>query len=237
MIVFADRDEAGHELGKYLIGRLGFLVPDAPGEPEGGKFGRRTERTHGTHRPLVLALPRGGVPVATHVAAALDGELDLVVARKIAAPSRPEYGIGALAEDGPPVFDGKALQYLGLSEDDLSGAVERERAEVRRRVERYRHGRDAAPAQGRMVIVVDDGLATGVTAKATLRWLHDHQPAYLVMAAPVCSSQARLSLTGDVDAMVCLQEPEAFAAVGDWYQDFRQLSDEDVDEALRRFLG
>ncbi len=88
-----------------------------------------------------------------------------------------------------------------------------------------------------MVIVVDDGLATGITAKATLRWLHDHEPAYLVMAAPVCSRQAHLSLAGDVDAVVCLQEPETFRAVGDWYGDFRQLTDADVDEALRRFLG
>ncbi|GLY18133.1 hypothetical protein LWF15_26755 [Kineosporia rhizophila] len=234
MTKFADRDDAGHQLGRYLIDRLGFLVPDAPGEPDDGSPAAHAQRPPGALRPLVLALPRGGVPVATHVAAALDGDLDLVVACKIRAPEQPEYGIGALAEDGPPVFDGSALTTLGLTEGDLMGAVERERAETKRRVQRYRKGR-AVEAKGRMVIVVDDGLATGVTARATLRWLRDHEPAYLVMAAPVGSRRAHAAVAEDADAVVCLQEPEDFRAVGEWYEDFRQLTDEDVDETLRRF--
>ena len=235
MTKFADRDDAGHQLGRHLIDRLGFLVPDAPGEPEDGSPPAHAHRPSGASRPLVLALPRGGVPVAAHVAAALDGDLDLVVARKIAAPEQPEYGIGALAEDGPPVFDGSALTSLGLTEGDVKETVERERAEARRRVQRYRKGRPAAEARGRMVVVVDDGLATGVTARATLRWLRDHEPAYLVMAAPVGSRRARTAVAKDADAVVCVQEPEDFRAVGEWYEEFRQLTDEDVDGALGRF--
>ncbi|MBT0770787.1 hypothetical protein KIH74_17725 [Kineosporia sp. J2-2] len=211
--MFADRHDAGRRLGQHLVDRLGFLVP-------------------AVRRPLVLALPRGGVPVGVPVAVALNGDLDIVIARKIAAPGQPEYGIGALAEDGPPVFDGRALEALGLSEADLSGAVEHERAEVGRRMLRYRAGRAAPEAHGRIVVVVDDGLATGVTARATLRWLHGHEPAYLVLAAPVCSRQAHDALAGDADVLACLRIPDEFRAVGDWYQDFRQLTDDDVTGLL-----
>jgi putative phosphoribosyl transferase len=200
--IFADRDQAG----RLLAARLGALEPE----------------------PLVLALPRGGVPVAARVAEAVGGRLEIVVARKIGAPGEPEFGIGALAEDGPPVYDRESLRRLNLTEDDLAPVVAHERAEVRRRIERYRGGRPAPDAADREVVLVDDGLATGVTALATLHWLRQHGPRRIVVAVPVCSGPARQRLARLADTVLCLQEPEWFGAVGRWYADFRQLTDADV---------
>ena len=209
---YTDRDEAGRVLGDAVIRHLGRLDPD--------------------RRPLVLALPRGGVPVAARVAEAVGGDLDVIVARKIGAPGRPEYGVGAIAEDGPPVFDHAAVRDLGLTENDLAGTVERERAELRRRIERYRGGRPIADPAGRVVIVVDDGVATGVTARAALRWLRSRPVGRLVLAAPVCSREAERTLAADADLVICPQRPARFLAVGAWYLDFAQLSDADVARAL-----
>lgn len=185
---------------------------------------------------LILALPRGGVPVAVPVAEQLGAELDIVVARKIGAPGRPELGVGAIAEDGPPVFDEVTLEHFGLTPDDLAGTVAREREELARRVRRYRGGRPAPVATGRTVVLIDDGLATGATARATLRWLRDQHPARLVLAVPVCSWQAREAIAPDADEVVCLSTPSRFRAVGEWYEDFRQLSDEDVDLAMKNYV-
>ncbi|MFF5290748.1 phosphoribosyltransferase [Paractinoplanes globisporus] len=214
-LMFADRDEAGRLLAAELAHRL--------------------ESDHS--RPLVLALPRGGVPIGVQVAARLGGDLDIVLARKIGAPGRPEFGVGAVAEDGPPVFDEGTLAHLGITADDLSATVDAERAELARRVRRYRAGRPAPVAAGRTVILVDDGLATGATARAALRWLHGRSPRRTILAAPVCAPQARdaLSAEGDADAVVCLSAPPEFRAVGQWYDDFHQLTDEDVDAAMRGF--
>jgi predicted phosphoribosyltransferase len=183
-------------------------------------------------RPLVLALPRGGVPVAARVAETIGGDLDLIVARKVTPPGRPEYGVGALAEDGPPVFDADALHELGLTEADLAGEVERERAELRRRVHDYRGDRPVPDPAGRVVVLVDDGVATGVTARAALRWLRERPAQSLVLAAPVCSRAANHALAADADVVICLESPARFLAVGHWYTDFTQLSDADVRDAL-----
>jgi putative phosphoribosyl transferase len=211
-VSFADRDAAGRELGATVARHLGTLGLE--------------------RRPLVLALPRGGVPVAARVAESIGGDLDLIMARKISAPGRPEYGIGAIAEDGPPVFDRDALLDLGLDEADLADTVQRERAELLRRVRSYRGDRPAPDPAGRVVVVVDDGVATGVTARAALLWLRRRQTRLLVLAAPVCSRAADHALAGDADLVICLHRPARFAAVSAWYSDFTQLSDADVTRAM-----
>ena len=224
-MLFADRDEAGRELADEIA----RLCPPGPGEQRPltpGPSGR------GEQRPLVLALPRGGVPVAARVATAIGAELGVVVARKIGAPGRPEYGIGAIAEDGPPTFDVEALDALGLAETDLAEAVAAERAEIARRIERYRGGRPLPPITGRTVVLVDDGLATGVTAVAALRRLRLRAPARLILALPVCAPAARHLVDAEADQVVCLHMPPLFRAVGQWYDDFEQLTDADVDRLL-----
>ncbi|MEU7907894.1 phosphoribosyltransferase family protein [Actinoplanes sp. NPDC049118] len=209
-MIFANRDAAGRALAEQVARQ----VP-----ADAGPF-------------VVLALPRGGLPVAVPVARRLGADLDIVIARKIGAPGRSEYGVGAIAEDGPPIFDQDALRYLGLSEEDLAGTVAAERAELARRTVRYRAGRPAPDVTGRSVVLVDDGLATGVTARAALRWLRAQRPYRLVLAVPVCSPEARDLLADDADLVVYLHAPERFCAVGQWYADFGQLDDSDVERAL-----
>jgi predicted phosphoribosyltransferase len=184
--------------------------------------------------PVVLGLARGGVPIARRVANALAAPLDVAVARKIGAPGHPEFGIGAVTADGPPRFDERTLASLGLTPDDLREACERERAEARRRLQRYRRGRDPVSLTGRDVLLVDDGLATGVTARAALGELGTADPSRLVFAAPVCARDSRDALCADADAddVVCLSTPPEFGAVGFWYRDFAQTSDEEVLAAL-----
>lgn len=199
---YADRRAAGRALGERL-------------------------RTEQLADPLVLALPRGGVPVGVEVAAALRAPVDIVVARKIGAPGRSELGVGALTANGPPVFDTALLSRLGLHVDQLAATVDIERREARRRMRVFRGDRTAPAITGRSVIVVDDGLATGVTARAAVRSLWEDKPGRLVLAVPVGSRQAVASLSEEVE-VVCLQTPTRFCAVGYHYVDFSQLDDDDV---------
>ncbi|MGP3998773.1 phosphoribosyltransferase [Streptomyces sp. 8N706] len=210
---FHDHRHAGEELG------LRLLEWAADGE---------------IANPVVLALPRGGVPVAAEVARALNAPLDVLVARKIGAPGHPEMGIGAIAGEDPPVYDSRALEMLGLVEDDLAADVARERAELHRREELYRGGRPAPDVEGRTVILVDDGLATGVTARAALRHLRAKNPARLILAVPVCALQSAETVRPDADDLVCLHQPGSFRAVGEWYEEFAQVSDNEVIATLRR---
>ncbi|MFF8606854.1 phosphoribosyltransferase [Streptomyces sp. NPDC015346] len=188
---------------------------------------------------VVLALPRGGVPVAAEVARALGVPLDVLVARKIGAPGHPEFGIGAIAGEDPPVFDSRALQMLGLAEDELASDVARERAELHRREDLYRGGRPPPDVEGRTVILVDDGLATGVTARAALRHLRSRRPARLILAVPVSAPDAVETMRREADDIVCLFQPDSFRSVGEWYEEFAQVSDNEVIATLRRpgFVG
>lgn len=184
--------------------------------------------------PVVLALPRGGVPVGYEVARALSAPLEVVVARKIGAPFQPELGVGAVAEGGEPLIDEPRAQALGLAREDLDEAIAREREEVARRAEQYRGQRQRLSVEDRTGIVVDDGLATGVTAQAALLWLREQRPRRLVLAVPVCSEPTAERLRGIADEVVCLQAPPGFRAVGQAYDNFDQVVDQTVIDLLAR---
>jgi putative phosphoribosyl transferase len=205
---FVDRAEAGRALGVVVADHLAGT--DRPG------------------RPIVLALPRGGVPVGCSVAMAIDADLDVIVARKIGLPSQPEFGIGAVTENGPPYLDWPTLRRLGFDHAQLEPLIQHERAEVRRRLRLYRGDRPRPDLAGRTVVIVDDGLATGVTARAALASVRAEGPAYLVFAAPVCAADSAMALRGAADAVLTVLAPAALRAVGLWYDDFAQLSDADV---------
>ncbi|TDD78042.1 phosphoribosyltransferase [Actinomadura rubrisoli] len=183
---------------------------------------------------VVLALPRGGVPVGHEIARRLGSPLDVLVTRKIGFPPQPELGVGAIAEGGAPVFDRELLGRLGLREDDLAGTVEAERAELARRVRAYRGERPLPETTGRPVVVVDDGLATGGTARAAVRALRERGPSRLVLAVPVGAAETVRAMEAEVDEMVVPAAPWEFRAVGQWYRDFDQLTDGDVIAWLGR---
>jgi putative phosphoribosyl transferase len=184
--------------------------------------------------PIVLALPRGGVPVAAAVAAVLGAPLDIVVVRKIGAPFQKELGVGALVLLGQPevVWNHSLLAELGLTEARLHGDVEAQETEARRRLALYRGNRPALDLEGRSVILVDDGLATGITAQTALQALRRARPSRLVLAVPVAPPDTLARLSRAADETVCLMQPPWFSAVGQFYKDFAQTSDEEVISLL-----
>src|SRR6478672_13578495 len=193
-----------------------YPLPFPDRREAGTLLGERAERA------VVLALPRGGVAVATQVAAVLDVPMNVIVTRKIGYPRQPELGVGAIAEGlEEAVYDASLLARLSLTPAGLAPVVAAERAELTRRVQVYRGGRPLPTVAGWYVIVVDDGLATGVTARAALRSLRAAQAAYLVLAAPVGSPAA-------ADQVIILATPRQFRSVGQWYTSFGQLTDADV---------
>jgi predicted phosphoribosyltransferase/dienelactone hydrolase len=182
--------------------------------------------------PVVIALPRGGVPVAYEVAQALDAPLDILAVRKIGAPGNPEFGVGAIAEDGTSVLDPQLARRTGMTQRLLEDTVERESLELRRRVEMYRDGRQPLDVRGRTVIVVDDGLATGLTDLAAVRAARARGAARIVVAVPVGARES-VALVGDeADEIVCHTIPHELLGVGRWYRDFAPVSDIEVLELL-----
>ena len=180
-------------------------------------------------RVVVLALPRGGVAVAKQVAAVLGVPMNVIVTRKIGYPRQPELGVGAIAEGlGTTVYDADLLVRLSLSPADLAPVVAAEQAELARRVQVYRGGRPLPQVAGRCVIVVDDGLATGATARAALRSLRAAGAAYLVLAVPVAAPAAAEEMRAEADRVIILATPRRFRSVGQWYTSFGQLTDADV---------
>jgi predicted phosphoribosyltransferase len=221
-------------------------MPASEGDPQPGRFADRRDAGRqlaarllplADEHPLVVGLPRGGIPVAEQVAAALGVPLEILAVRKLGAPHNPEYGIGAIAEGGTKVFDHEALALLEISGGELARIVERETAELQRRVEAYRGDREPVSPRDRVVIVVDDGVATGVTDTAALREVRRHRPRRLVLAVPVCPPDSLARLRDEADEVVCLLAPPRLQGVGQWYSDFGQVSDVEVTAALARARG
>jgi putative phosphoribosyl transferase len=208
-VVFANRAEAGRLLGEALLAM-------------------RLER------PVVLALPRGGVPVGAEIAGALRAPLDVVFAHKIGAPDQPELAVGAIADGDEPemVLNDQLVHALELDEAYIAAAAKRELAALERRRLQYRHVRPAVELAGRAAILVDDGIATGMTMQAALRCARRAGPARLIAAVPVASREAAAMLKREADAVVCLASPRRFASVGSFYRSFGQVSDEEVAALL-----
>lgn len=210
-MIFADRDEAG----QLLAARM---------------------RRFKARRPVVLALPRGGVPVAFAIARALGAPLGLVVVRKIGAPDQPELAIGAVADGPAPelVTDARLMARLGVSAEWLREAEGRALRELERRRAVYLAEQPPIDPRGRVVILVDDGIATGATMRAALRSVRRQGASRLIVAVPVAAPRALADLASEVDEMVCLHVPEDFLAVGESYRQFPQLADQEVIDLLRQ---
>lgn len=180
----------------------------------------------------VLGLPRGGVPVAAEVASALGAPLDVFVVRKLGAPQQPELALGAIASGGVRVVNWYAVEALHISDDTLAGIIAREEAEVALRERDYRDDRPLPDVTGRIVILVDDGLATGATMLAAIEALRKLRAGRIVVAVPVAAADTCHELEREVDEMICAETPEPFYGVGMWYQDFTQTTDAEVRELL-----
>jgi len=213
--MFLDRTDAGRQLAQRLLKYAGR--PDV----------------------IVLALPRGGLPVAFEVALALDAPLDLFLVRKLGVPGHEELAMGAIATGGVRILNEEIVEYLGISRNTIEAVAEKEWRELERRERDYRDGRSTPAVQGRVVILVDDGLATGSTMRAAAAAIQKQGPARLVIAVPVAAAQTCAEIGREVDEIVCAYTPEPFQAVGLWYRDFSQTKDEEVrellDQAERRY--
>ncbi len=207
---FADRAEAGRLLAAELV----------------------TYKLQGD--VVILALPRGGLPVGLEVAKALAAPLDVVIVRKLGVPWRPELAMGAISSGSFQTLDEELVRALRIPRDEIDAVIARERAEVARREKLYRRGRRALDLHGRTVVLVDDGLATGSTMLVAASYVRSLKPLRMLIAVPVGSIQACERLRDEADECVCLATPEPFAAVGQWYVDFRQVTDAEVQRFLER---
>jgi len=198
----------------------------------GQELGRALHRYSGTD-PIVLALPRGGVPIGREVASALDAELDVLIVRKLGAPNNPEFAIGAVGEGGAVVLDEQTVVSMHMDDATLERIVTETRREIDRRVDAYRRGRSLPSLAGRTVIIVDDGLATGSSAAAAVEVIKSLGAEHIVLAVPTGSHQAVTLLRDRCDEVICLEEPPWFGSVGAQYESFPQVSDEEVLALLR----
>jgi len=205
--IFKDRTEAGRMLARALT----FLK--------------------GTKGLIVLAIPRGGVPVAKEVATALGAPLDLVVTRKIGAPSQPELAVGAVTQDGEVIVDDEMIRALGISADYLERESARQVKEIASRMKKYRGDRPYPLLDGKTVVIVDDGIATGSTIRAAIQSVKGRHAAKIIVAAPVGPPERVAALSKTVDRVVCLSMPEYFEAIGEFYEEFEQV-DDDIVRAL-----
>lgn len=199
----------------------------------GRRLAERLESLEG-EQPVVIALPRGGVPVAYEVAEGLDAPLDVMAVRKLGAPSHRELGMGALAEDGVRVLNDEVVEALSIGDDQIEATVTREQEELERRRERYRGDLPPVPVEGRTAILIDDGIATGFTAIAAARTLRGRGAQRIVLAVPVAPRDAEARLRDEVDELICLEAPTELVAVGIHYQRFDQTTDDEVVELLGR---
>jgi predicted phosphoribosyltransferase len=183
---------------------------------------------------LVLALPRGGVPVAWEVARALHAPLDVFLVRKLGVPGHEELAMGALATGGVRVLNEEVVNVLRIPEEEIDAVAADEQRELERREQAYRDGRPPPDVRGRVVILIDDGLATGSTMRAAVAALRQQRPARIVVAVPVGAAETCAELQREADEVVCARTPEPFYAVGLWYDDFRQTTDAEVADLLRR---
>jgi putative phosphoribosyl transferase len=182
----------------------------------------------------VLGIPRGGVPVAFEIAEVLRAHLDVFVARKLGVPAQEELAFGAIASGGVRVLDPEIIQAAGISDSDIAEVTARERMELERRERLYRGARAPLEIAGRTAILVDDGIATGSSLRAAISALRHLQPARLVVAAPVAPLSTYVRLRQEVDDLVCVDTPKSFRAIGEFYEDFSQVTDQEVTDLLRR---
>jgi predicted phosphoribosyltransferase len=200
----------------------------------GRALAQRLKKYAGRDDVIVLALPRGGVPVAYEIATALDAPLDVLTVRKIGAPWNEELAIGAIASGGTVVLDTPLLRELGISQLEVDETIAREQEELQRRERLYRKGRPFPSVNGKTVILVDDGLATGATMRAAVRAMQTQDPALIVVAVPVASPEVCETMAREAGECVCAATPDRLYAVGAWYRDFSQTSDDEVRELLLR---
>ncbi len=208
--LFVDRENAGKKLGHALE----YLKDD---------------------KPVILALPRGGVIIADEVAKILNVPIDVVISRKIGAPGHPEFGIGAISEDGKPSFNKDVMSYYKPEERLLNGLIKKETHELKRRVKLYRGGHKLSGLENKTIIVVDDGLATGVTAISAANYLKTFHPKKLILAVPVGPSAINPELNEAYDEIICLQLLRNLRSVGEWYLSFNQVEDEEVLNILKKY--
>jgi predicted phosphoribosyltransferase len=199
----------------------------------GRALAARLRQYAGRSDVVVLALPRGGVPVAFPVAEALDAPLDLFLVRKLGTPGHRELAMGAIASGGIRVLNDDVVRWYGIPPAAIDAVAREEEQELGRREAAYREGRDAPPLEGRIVILIDDGLATGSTMMAAVKAVRQRHPSRIIVAVPVGARDTCEALATVADEVVCVRMPEPFSAVGQWYLDFDQTTDEEVRQLLR----